>query len=97
MFLCKKTSLDPLAQKIKVHTPEAQWVTEKQPSSLRRSCGGHPEAGSPEKRFVLVEREDVEAEAVVLVLASVVISQLEAGVQRGFTSSHEPCRYSACL
>ena len=67
-------------------------MTEKQPSSLRRSCGGHPEAGSPEKRFVLVKREDVEAEAVVLVLATVVISQLEAGVQRDFTSGHEPCR-----
>ena len=50
-----------------------------------------------EKRFVLVERKDVEAEAVVLVLASVVISQLEAGVQRDFTSGHEPCRCSACL
>ena len=50
-----------------------------------------------EKRFVLVEHKDVEAEAVVLVLASVVISQLEAGVQRDFTSGHEPCRCSVYL
>ena len=50
-----------------------------------------------EKRLVLVEREDVEAEAVVLVLAGVVISQLEAGVQRDFTSGHEPCRYLVYL
>ena len=84
-------------RQVKVHTPVAQWLTEKQPSSLRRTCGGHPEAGSPEKSKVLVERKDVEAEAVVLVLAGVVISELEAGVQRDFTSGHEPCRYLTCL
>ena len=68
-------------------------MTEKQPSSLRLTCGGHPEAGSPEKKFVHVEREDVEAEVVFLVLAGVVVSELEAGVQRDFTSGPEPCRY----
>ena len=67
-------------------------MTEKQPSSPRRTCGGHPEAGSPEIKFVHDEREDVEAEVVILVLAGVMNRELEAGVQRDFTSGHKPCR-----
>ena len=47
-------------------------MTEKQPGSLRHKCGGHPEAGSPEIKFVHDEREYVEAEVVVRVLAGVV-------------------------
>ena len=51
-----------------------------------------PMMGRPRESLVLVERENVEAEVDVLVHAGVVIRQLEAGVQRDFPSSHEPCR-----
>ena len=56
-FVCKKMSLDPLDQKINVHTPEVQWVTEKkQPSSLKSSCGGHHVAGRCAEGFHLRPR-----------------------------------------
>ena len=70
----KKTSVDPQAQKNKVHTPEVQWVTEKQPTHWSTHVVGTLKRAALEKRLFLAEREDVEAEVVVLVLAGVVIS-----------------------
>ena len=79
-----------------MHTPEVLQGDCNETALLRITHVVGTQFGPPWRKVVQVERDNVEAEVIVLVHAVVVIIVLEVGVQRAFTSGHVPCRNQAC-
>ena len=71
-----------------MHTPEVLQGDCNETALLRITHVVGTRFGLPWRKVVQVERDNVEAEVVVLVHAVVVIMVLEVGVQRAFTSGH---------